>query len=86
MKKMYRLLTHYKKIVPKIVPLWLKNRNQRVYTGGLMRGSLIRGRAYTWSNTSAKEKVGLLQEGLYAVGGRGGYRRRNKVFELSILT
>ena len=36
-----------------------------------MRGSLIRGRAYTWSNTSVKEKVGLLQEGLYAVGGRG---------------
>ena len=49
------LLIKVKK-VPEIVPLWLKNRNQRVHMGGLMSEG---GGAYTWSNTSVKGKVGL---------------------------
>ena len=28
-----RLFTHYKRFVPEIVPLWLKNRNQRGHSG-----------------------------------------------------
>ena len=40
-------------------------------------GAYMRG-AYTWSNTSVKEKVGLSVGGLYAGG--GAYRRRNTVF------
>ena len=54
MKKLYiyvylRLFTHKRKLVPEIVPLWLKNRNQCVHIRGLMRGKglyeegLIRG-------------------------------------------
>ena len=38
-KKMYHMigvLTHLRKFVPEIVPLWLKNRNQRVHTGEVM--------------------------------------------------
>ena len=57
----------------KIVPLWLKNRNQRVDTGG---GVYTRG-AYTWTNTSVKEKVHLSAEG--PIHGGGG--RRNTVSE-----
>ena len=49
-----------------MVPLWLKNRNQRVHKG-----------TYTWSNTSVEEKGAYLR-GLYA-GGGGAYRRRNTV-------
>ena len=68
------LFTHYRKFVPEIVPLWLKNRkkyqNQRVHTGGRMsRGAYMRG-AYTWSNKSVKEKVGL-SAGAYTRGGGG---------------
>ena len=40
MKKMYHIIhlfTHQRKFVPEIVPLWLKNRNQRVHMGGLIR-------------------------------------------------
>ena len=46
MKKMYRIVrqcTHSRKLVPEMVPLWLKNRNQRIHMGGLMRGWLIWG-------------------------------------------
>ena len=60
-------------MVPESAPLWLRNRNQRVHMGGLMReGAYIMGggEIYTWSNTSAKEKVGLSAGGLYAAGGR----------------
>ena len=73
MKKMYRIIcqfTNQTKFVPEIVPLWLKNRNQRVHTGGL-----IRGEAYTWSNTSVKEKVAYLWG---PIRGRA-YRRRSTV-------
>ena len=47
-----------KKIISEIVPLcnWLKNRNQRIDTGG----KLLRRGAYTWSN---KEKVGVSADG-----------------------
>ena len=51
---MYRIIllfAHERKFVPEIVPLWLKNRNQRIQTGGLMRG---RG-ANTWSNRSVED-------------------------------
>ena len=44
--------------MPEIVPRWLESRNQHVHTGGLKRM-----RAYTWSNTSVKEKVGLSERG-----------------------
>ena len=40
------LCTHLRKFVYKIIPLWLKNPNQRVRTGGLMRsrrGAYMRG-------------------------------------------
>ena len=37
MYHMTSALSHYRRFVPEIVPLWLKNRNQRVHTGGLMR-------------------------------------------------
>ena len=40
----YSSICSFKNIVPEIVPLWLKNRHQV---------------AYTWSNRSVKEKVGL---------------------------
>ena len=40
-------------------------------------GELMRGGAYTWSNTSVKEKVGLSAEG--PIHG-GTYRQRNTVF------
>ena len=60
--------------MPEIVPLWLKNRNQRIHMGGLMRGcwcrcrcgSYIKG-AYTWSHTSVKEKM-CLSGGKYTQG------------------
>ena len=46
--------------------------------GGLCAEGPIRGEwAYTWSNTSVKEKVGLSAEG--PVRGGGAYRRRNTV-------
>ena len=54
-----RLFTHQRKFVPEIVPLWLKNRNQRVHMGGLMHGGAYMRGAYTRSNTSVLEKVGL---------------------------
>ena len=63
-KKMYciiHLFPHLKKFISEIVPLWLKNRNQRVDTGGGLCAE--GGGAYTWSNTSVKEKVGLSAEG-----------------------
>ena len=34
-----------------------------------MRGEFIWGGAYTWSNTSVKEKVGLFAGGLYSGAG-----------------
>ena len=46
MKKMYRvicLFTNLREFVPKIVPLWLKNRNQCVHTGGIMHRALTHG-------------------------------------------
>ena len=55
MCRIIRLFTHLRKFVPETVPLWLKNRNQRVYTFGLMRAE----GAYTWSKTSVKDKEGL---------------------------
>ena len=58
-----RLLAQSRKFVPEIVLLWLKNRNQCVHTGGLICGG-----AYTWSNRSVKEKVGL-SVGAYTWGG-----------------
>ena len=59
-----RLFTHFTKFVPEIVLLWLKNRNQRVHTGRLMRGGdLYEGGAYTWNNTIVKKKVGLSARG-----------------------
>ena len=48
-----RLFAHFRKFVPEIVPLWLKNRNQRFDTGwvyarvGLYADGLARGGAYT---------------------------------------
>ena len=38
MYRIIRLFSHQRQFVPEIVPLWLKNRNQRVHAGGLMRG------------------------------------------------
>ena len=38
MYRIIRLFTRSRKLVPEIVPLSLKNRNQRVHTGGFMRG------------------------------------------------
>ena len=38
----------------------------------------MRGGAYTWSNTSVKEKVGLSAEG--PIRGGEAYRRRNTVY------
>ena len=49
-------------------------------------GAYMRG-AYTWSNTSVKEKMGLSAGSLYAGapirGGGGAYRRRNTVYRKS---
>ena len=60
MYSMIRLFTHKRKCVPKIVPLWFKNRNQRAHMGGLM----FRGRGpFTRSSTRVKKKVGLFAEG-----------------------
>ena len=46
-KKLYRIIRlfpHWRKFVPEIVPFWLKNQNQRVHAGGLMRGeAYVRG-------------------------------------------
>ena len=57
--------------VHEIVPLWLKNReknrNQHLHTGGFMCGrGLYEGGAYTWINTSIKEKGGLICGGSYS--------------------
>ena len=58
-----RLFTHRRKFVPEIVPLWFKNRNQRVIcAGGSYKGG---GGTYTRSNTSVKEKMGLSVGGAY---------------------
>ena len=63
----YSSISSLKKII-QMVPLWLKNGNQRVdIQGDLCAEGLIRGGGVTWSNTSVKEKVGL------------SYRRRNTV-------
>ena len=46
MKKMYRIIrvfTYQRKLVPEFVPLWFKNRNQRVHAGGFMGGGLYEG-------------------------------------------
>ena len=43
MKKMYHIIclfAHWRKFVPGLVPLWLKNRNQRIHAGGPMRRGL----------------------------------------------
>ena len=59
-----------KKIISEIVPLWLKNQNQRVDTGGayarrrLYEGGLIRGVTQVSRNRWA-----YLRRGLYAGGG-----------------
>ena len=50
--RIIRLFTHQRKFVPEIVPLWLKNRNQFVHTGGLMPWGTYMRRGYAWSNTS----------------------------------
>ena len=47
-----RLFTYQKKFVPEIVPLWLKNRNQHVHMGTLMR----------WGGGGAYARVGLYVE------------------------
>ena len=44
--------------VPKTVPFLLKNRNERIHKGGLMRAG-GGGGAYTWSNKSVAKIVGL---------------------------
>ena len=59
-----------------IVPLWLKNRNQRVHTAGLCA---LAG-AYTWSNISVKEKVGLSAGGIYARGNTVAYIRKTVAY------
>ena len=68
MKKMYciiRLFPHERKLVPEIVPLWLKNRKQTIHAGGIMDGGcLYEGGTYTWSRRSVKQKVGLSAGGL----------------------
>ena len=47
MYRIIRLFIYQSKIVPEIVPLWLKNRDQRVHTGGIMRrGVYMRGGLY----------------------------------------
>ena len=51
----------FRKFVPEIIPLWLKNQNQHVHICGLMDGG-GGGGAYKLSNTSVKEKVGLFTE------------------------
>ena len=71
MKRMYRIIglfTHQRKFVPEIVPLWLKNLEKiginTFIREGLCAGGLYEGgRAYAWSNTSVKEKVGLSEWG-----------------------
>ena len=76
----YSSIYSLKKFVRKIILLWLKKRNQRVHTGELIYGGLYE-RAYTWSNTSVQEKVGL-SPGVYAgdlYPGGVAYRRRNAV-------
>ena len=45
----------------------------------------MRGRAYTWSNTRVKEKVGLSAEGPICAGGRA-YRRRNTLYNFARLS
>ena len=42
-----------KNIVPEIVPLWLKNRNQRVHTVGLMRAR--------WGGGGGRGREGLIR-------------------------
>ena len=48
MKKIICLLTHKRKFLPQIKPLWLKYKNQCINMGGLLwRGYMTR--AYMWS-------------------------------------
>ena len=52
MYRIIRLFPDERKFVREIVPLWLKNQNQRIHTGGLMRdGGLY--------------EAGLYEAGLY---------------------
>ena len=57
----------FEKVISEIIPLWLKNQDQRVDRGGegggLMRGEDYTRGAYTWSNTCVKENVSLFVEG-----------------------
>ena len=64
---MYRI-TLQRKFLLDIVPLWLKNRNQRVHTGGLMRGGLHDGGGR--GVTSFDKRVSL------STGGGGGCMRK----------
>ena len=57
MYRIIHLFPHWKKFMSEIVPLWLKNRNQRVDTGG--RGGVMRLWAYA--------RMGLYEGGL--IGG-----------------
>ena len=43
-----------------------------IISAGLCVGGLYEGRAYKWSNTSVKEKVGLSTEGPISRGRGGG--------------
>ena len=67
----YSSVCSFKKIVSEIVPLWLKNRNQRVHTVGLMRarwggGGLIRG-----VTGVLRERWAYLQGLIMGLGGVG---------------
>ena len=74
MYRIIRLFIHSRNSVPDIVPLWLKNQNQRVHGGA---GDYVRGNLYA-IDTRVKEKVGLSV--CVCGGGGGAYRRRNTIF------
>ena len=77
MYRSIRLFTHSRKFVPEIVSLWLKNRNQRVDTGGgcLYEGELIRGVTQVLRKGWPYQRGGLIC--------RGAYLRRNTVCLIS---
>ena len=60
---MYRIIRLFIKENLYLKSYRLKNRNQRIHTGGLMHRGGGGGGAYTSSNTSVKEKVGLSEGG-----------------------
>ena len=81
-KKMYRIIH----LFPHLKNLYLKSYlfgskigiNALIRRRGLCAEGLIRGGAYTWSNTSVKEKVGLSAEGPVLIGGEIRYLKTSK--------